>query len=314
VHHASEYERGWTGSGLQTLLDWVSSTDYGDQPIQPDVKRLVESVLETTEESVVTQEKRTALEQKAQTVDDKVRRSLADTVPVWSERAHTELRDTLNEGFTSKRWRDLSWWQLFWHVDDLSMVMTDILEKKWLPHAEKEAIWLSGRIQQAGLLEGDEAMSNFHPAEPSAHPSSTSPPGVWTAHIRLHRDQLLDKRMPSLHALAQRLVAFTLSTTSLTSALAALTYISVSGLSAYEASTVAAVGLIYSLRRQQSRWDAAREAWESEVREQGRKALKETEDAFRTIIREGGRRRGSVTETEARTKIEDARRALADVK
>jgi hypothetical protein len=113
--------------------------------------------------------------------------------------------------------------------------------------------------------------------------------------------------------LAQRLVFFSLSTTSLTSALSVLTYVSLPASSIYETCTIAAVGLIYSLRRQQRKWDAARTFWEEEVREQGRAALLETEEQLRTTVRDGGKSQVDVTAHEARKAIADAREALDNV-
>lgn len=312
VQNASEYESGWLGSGLQPLVDWLSK-DHTEDSIHPDVRRLTESLLETAEKSVSRQENENVLEQKAQTVSEDVRHSLGEAVSAWSEQAHTELRDELNKGFAGDEWRSLAWWKLFWRVDDVGMLASGILEKKWLSQAEKEAIWLSGKIQQAGLLSGD--VSGFNQREPSPNePTAVVQRDFWAAHIGRYRSRLVDTKVPSLHTLAQKLVTFSLSTSTLTSVLAALTYIGTSTTSVYEAGTVAALGLIYSLYRQQKRWDAACKTWESEVREEGRKALKDTEDAFRVVLKDGGRRTESETETEARARIQEAKEALSNVK
>ncbi|KAL1958643.1 hypothetical protein VTO42DRAFT_3986 [Malbranchea cinnamomea] len=310
VQNASEYEREWTGSGVQPLIDWLAK-DYSREPIHPDVKHLVRSLLDSAEESVLNDEKQKKLERQTRKIPEHVRHSLDQTVSTWSERAHTELRDTLNEGFMSRQWRDLAWWKLFWRVDDVSMIMTGILEKKWLPQAEKEAIWLNGKIQQAGLLDGDSA-SEFNGGKPPNEPATASD-DVYTTQVKRSRDRLIDTRVPVLHSLAQGLVAFSFSTATLTSALAALTYVSTSTTSAYEAGTVAAVGLVYSLRRQQKRWEAVRNDWESEVREEGRKALRETEDTLRVVVRDGGRHPEPVAQVEARAEIERAKSALSNV-
>lgn len=311
VKNASEYERGWTGSGVQSLIEWLSK-DYSTEPIHPDVKRLVQSLLDTAEGSVSQEEKLKLQEHEARIIPDNVRKSLDATVSTWSERAHAELRDTLQEGFMSKKWRDLAWWKLFWRVDDVSMLMTNILEKKWLPQAEKEAIWLSGKIQQAGLLD-ENASPRLNHGKSDPEESSPASDDIYSTHIARSRDRLINQRVPALHSLAQGLVAFSLSTTTLTSALAALTYVSTSTTSIYEAGTLTAVGLIYSLRRQQRRWEAARNDWESEVREEGRKTLLEAEDALRMVVKDGGRPAEPVIDSEDRGEIERAKSALSNV-
>jgi hypothetical protein len=56
-------------------------------------------------------------------------------------------------------------------------------------------------------------------------------------------------------------------------------------ISVFEASAVAALGLVYSLRRMQTTWEKAREQWQVEVREDGRKTLKVTEELVRWIVK-----------------------------
>lgn len=132
--------------------------------------------------------------------------------------------------------------------------------------------------------------------------------------ISASRSKLGSTTIPSLQALSQSLVLFSASTTGLTSAFSALLYSSATtGL--YEACTVAAVGLIYSLRRQQSKWEKARSFWEDEVRETGRTALIDTEKVLRESIRDGPvRQKEELPETRARGIVEHARKALEDAK
>ncbi|OAX83565.1 hypothetical protein ACJ72_02077 [Emergomyces africanus] len=320
VQNAMEYEKGWSGSGVQPLIDWVSASP-ADDSLDPSIKRLVGSLLDGAEESITAEENEKILAQQSKTVPEDVRLDLDGTVTTWAERAHTELRDSLNEGFSSKPWRTLAWWKLFWHVDDVGMITASILKKKWLAEAEKEVIWISGKIHQAGLLSnntnstaGIRETPEFE-ACPSAEPWSIFPPKkLWPTQIPYIRHRLTTSSVPSLHAIAQNLVFFSLSTTSLSSALSALVYLSTSSTSIYEAGTIATIGLFISLRRQQRGWDAARSTWEREVREEGRRALKDTEESLRTIIHEGRRATEAAPETDARQQIERARQALSDVK
>lgn len=62
------------------------------------------------------------------------------------------------------------------------------------------------------------------------------------------------------------------SFSALTSALGGLMYLSSFGL--YESGAVAAFGIVWSLRRLQKKWETAREYWQSEIREEGRKAVR----------------------------------------
>ena len=54
-------------------------------------------------------------------------------------------------------------------------------------------------------------------------------------------------------------------------------YISSVSTTLYEAGAVAALGIVWSLRRMQGKWETARKFWEGEVREEGRKAVRAVE-------------------------------------
>lgn len=74
----------------------------------------------------------------------------------------------------------------------------------------------------------------------------------------------------------------------------------------YEAGAIAAVGLVWSLQRLQTKWENARSTWEAQVREDGRRVLRNVEEDVREVVREGGR--GEVDELggEAREKAREA--------
>lgn len=316
VQNATEYERGWTTSGVQPLLSWLSSSQKEPEiTMDTALRNLVTSLLDGAETHTLETERHRLAEQEAASVSDEVRKDLEQRISAWAERAHTELRESLEEAFASKRWGKLAWWKLFWRVDDVGMITSETLQKKWLPQAEKEAIWMGGKFAQAGLMSGMNSKQST-PSPGSQLDDSQPRPRKWESVMQIARtrSQLTNTTVPSLQALAQELVLFSVSTTTLTSALSALMYASVSSTSLYEACTVTAIGLIYSLRRQEKKWEAARSFWEGEVREQGRGALNETETFLRTLVRDGGRRTEDVTEKEARAQIERAKQALAAVK
>lgn len=316
VQHATLFERGWNNSGVPPVVGWLANVraDNSDN-LDPSLKTLILSLLDAAEEGVVAKEAQGLQEQQADCVSEEVRADLDRSVTVWAERAHSELRSSLDAGFASKRWKGLAWWKLFWRVDDVSMITSEILERRYLHVAEREVIWTAGQFQQAGLEptaapEGDSPMSET----PDKNAPALTPASVpWPTQISTSRAHLLATTVPALQALAQRLVLFSMSTTTLTSALSALTYISLPTASVYETCTVAAVGLMYSLRRQQTKWESARTYWEEEVREEGRTALRGTEEQLQYVVREGGRPKREVRQTEAREGIEQARKAVDEL-
>jgi len=123
--------------------------------------------------------------------------------------------------------------------------------------------------------------------------------------------------VPSLHALAQRLVLQTASITGFSSIVSALLYVSFPQLSVLEASAAAALGLVWSLRRMQKLWDHGRQAWQGEIVEAGRVVLKETEQKFRLLISRGGhvekKVEGAQDRAVARAAVGEVRRVLAEV-
>lgn len=311
VQNATEYERGWNGSGVQPVADWLGSSAQAvdSQALNPALVPLVESLLNAAEEGLRVRNAKGAEDQAIGIAPQAVRSELERGVTVWAERAHSELRSALESGFASPRWRGLAWWKLFWRVDDVSMITSEILERRLLRRAEREVIWTSGKYEQAGLLA--EPRPSTEPPTEAGSAQATPPP--WPTQISDMRTKLLTTTVPSLQALAQSLVLFSVSTTTLASALSALTYISVPSASVYESGTLAAVGLIYSLRRQQKKWDVARGFWEDEVREEGRTSLRETQEIMQQIVRDGGKRIEDVSDQSARDAIDRARKALKDV-
>lgn len=316
VQHATEYERGWNGSGVQPVIDWLSASAQNTKEgaLNPALVPLIESLLDSADEGYNIQNAKAVYDQTIGVASEEVRSELESGVTDWAERAHSELRSSLEAGFASPRWRGLAWWKLFWRVDDVSMITSEILEKRFLRRAEREVIWTSGKYQQAGLLEEPSSSSSPSPESTPDTATAKSTPPPWPTQITDIRTKLLTTTVPSLQALAQSLVLFSVSTTTLTSALSALTYVSIPTASVYESCTLGAIGLIYSLRRQQKKWDVARGFWEDEVREEGRNSLLDTESQMREIVREGGKQTGNEVDSRTRDTIARARKALEDVK
>lgn len=139
----------------------------------------------------------------------------------------------------------------------------------------------------------------------------------WPLAIHFTRQKLLHTLVPSLQARAQALLAQSLTTIGATSALGVWLYIATSGTMLAESGAIAALGLVWTLRRLQKKWEGERETWEAEVREHGRVVLSEVEDVLRTVVREN--ERGVLRQSDiedwgrAREALREVKRALGDV-
>jgi hypothetical protein len=222
------------------------------------------------------------------------------------------------------------------------MISTDILNQRFLTDAEKEIIFLSGQVIEAGV------MTNLDPAaaknwaykpvdekSPKAQFGSEPPPPVirdlierhkdhlpvklgdrpWPLHITATRTYLTQETIPALQALAQKLVFQTLSTSSLASVFAALMYVSSVSTGLYESGAVAALGIVWSLRRIQGKWETARKFWEGEVREEGRKAVRGVEGVVgEVLVTSQPHLEGDPELQRAREAVERGEAALAETK
>lgn len=328
IQNSLAYEHGWFRSGLPALSKWIIQDLQPSNPIKPAMKSLISSIASDVEANV-TKEDTTQLQQLASIpTDQEAAKSIIGHLGSWAEKSHTELRDQLDEVFSSKTWHKLSWWKLFWRVDDVTMISSEILERRWLVSAEKNSIYLAGRMNQAGFPE--DAQKFVRTGIPEVTTQDTAPtaenprtdlttivrrPQPWPEHISTARTELINDIVPPLQALAQRLILQTFSTTSLSSALSALLYLSMSSISLFEASAVAAVGLTFSLRRMQKLWEGARETWQGTAREEGRRTLKGTEDIVRLIVKSRGVKKeleaeGAAERREAREAVRKVREAL----
>jgi len=296
VENAMKYESLWFKSNVPVLIDWLKqgTMTTPDGTTKPVVRRLVASVLQDTLAQIQSQEAgRLSQSLRSQTSAmsfGSLNKALAD----WAESAHAELQSELDAAFTGRRWRKLGWWKLFWRVDDVGMLSSEMVTRRFLPKAEQEAIYLAGGIEEAAR-DGDAkpplysapAVSsvdgNTSSTEPSSPPLTTPPVGTrWPVHIPFTRGYLLAETIPALQALAQKLVLQTIGTSALATSLSTLMFLSSFG--AYEAGAVGALGLVWSLGRMQKKWETARDFWEGEVREEGRKAVRAVEASVAEVL------------------------------
>jgi hypothetical protein len=330
IQNSIAYERGWYRSGLPVLSQWLVEDLQPSEPIKPAMQRLVSSILDDAETNIRKEDTARLRTLASLPTTPGTSTSIVNHLSTWAEKSHTELRDELDEAFSSPNWHKMSWWKLFWRVDDVTMLSTEILERRWLISSEKNSIYLAGRMNQAGYPEEIQQQTVISQI-PEVTTEETAPtaenprlgistdvrkPIPWPEHIATARTQLTNDIVPPLQALAQRLLLQTFSTTSLSSAASALLYVTVSSFSVFEAAAVGVLGLTFSLRRMQNLWEGARESWEGTVREEGRRTLKTTEELVRFIVRTKDREKamGGVVEEEAVVERKKAGEAVKGVR
>jgi hypothetical protein len=329
IQNSIAYERGWYRSGLPSISSWLTHDLEPSTPIKPALKKLVSSVIDDVETSITEEDTSRLQKLAALPTSQTTSASIVSHLETWAEKSHTELRDELDDAFSARNWHKLAWWKLLWRVDDVTMISSEILERRWLVSAEKSSIYLAGRMNQAGFP--DEAQHPVANSIPEVTTEETAPTAEkqrmdistevrksmpWPEHIAAARTELINDTVPPLQALAQRLILQTFSTTSLSSAASALLYVTVSSFSVFEAAAVGVLGLTISLRRMQKLWEGCRESWEGTVREEGRRTLKGTEETVRLIIRRKERENLglSAIEDEGIKERRQAREAVAKVR
>ncbi|POS79483.1 hypothetical protein DHEL01_v202135 [Diaporthe helianthi] len=337
VDRGFEYERLWFKSNLPSITAWLKSgvTTGGEGVTKDAVRESIASILSNTH-AKIQYEEALRLSSKLSTQMSTAIPALNTALAEWAEESHAELQEQLDRAFTGRRWRKLNWWKLFWRVDDVGVLSSEMLSQRFLPGAERNVIFLAGKIEGSGVF-GQDARSKTpyymptiastaKPAAAEADPTpdltpvQDSPSGTkWPAHITFTRNYLQSETVPALQALAQSLVFQSAGFSTLTTSLGALMYLSTFGAS--ESGAVAALGIMWSLRRLQKKWETAREYWQSEVREEGRKAVRAVEisvgEALDKAIRDGSKANEDALLSElrqARELVQRAEDALARLK
>lgn len=111
----------------------------------------------------------------------------------------------------------------------------------------------------------------------------------WPQTIHIARQQMLHQLVPSLHRKAQALLLASLSTIGGSSALAAWLFVASGGVALYEGGAIAALGLVWALRRLQKKWGAERATFVENTREDARRILIDVEKRLSKMVQEGGR-------------------------
>lgn len=288
-----EYQHLWHKSSIPAIKDWLKTgaTSTEDGTTKDAVRAMIGSTLRNTLAAIQEAESRRVACVFSASTGSPPMGPLNKALTEWSEKAHAELQAEMDRAFDSRRWSQLNWWKLFWRVDDVGALSSEMLSQRFLPRAERNVIYLAGQIEGTGLFGQGNGRNIYSlptllsaPA-PKAQPdkatsapvaSSKPAPGTrWPTHITFTRNYLQSETVPALQALAQKLVLQSASFSTLTSGLGALMYLSSFGLP--ESGAVVAFGIVWSLRRVQKKWEAARAYWQREVREEGRKAVRAVE-------------------------------------
>ncbi|MCJ1224657.1 hypothetical protein MMC12_001302 [Toensbergia leucococca] len=314
LENSTEYEHSWFDSGIPILSTWLTAdTKTEPSTLKPAVYRVIEYLSNNTDETILQEEAQKLNDAIAASIPQSTIQDLTSALLAWAETSHTELRDQLDIAFHTA-WSKLAWYKLIHRVDDVTTITSSILHQAWLLSAEKNLIYLCGRMSQAGFLSSSEPGSeDATQAQEKERTSGSLPPALrvrdflplptsfpdaggllgkshpWPHEIAFCRYNLALRTIPPLQALAQRLVLQTLSTTALTSALSGLIYVSTTSTSVFEAGAITAAGLVWSLRRLQRRWENTKEAWEGKVREDGRITLRSVESTVRKVLTDGGK-------------------------
>lgn len=347
IENATAYEHDWFQSGMPALSSWFAQDlEARNQAMTPVVRRLVRSVLDEAEDRIDRDAAAKSEALAAATIPEGRRRAMSKSLSRWAEDAHTELRNELEAAFRGRAWNRLSWWRLLMHLEDVDRVASAILQRMWLVQAERRVIWLAGRLEGAGFLEYQEqptpatlptsvqpqlaSLAGVISAAPSSvtiEPEAdqgdessvgTPPADPWPTEISLARHKLSMTKVPLLQGHGQDLTDSSTTAIGGSVLLSGLLHFAVDGITLFEAGAVGALGAVFSVWNLQGKWEAARKAWQDEIREEGRKALKETENRMAAIIEAGGRPTEDPEDVAARDAareaVTSARQALQQVR
>jgi len=321
-----QFSEEWEGSGVSAISEWITAANVRTSSgLKQTVEAQIDSALESTAHAIDQIQLEQTTEVKKITIADAKRAALQDAITTWSAEAHKDLQMNITTALESRSWHRTAWFRLLWRIDDVTFSAADILQRSWLHEAEQNLAFLSGRIVESGIAIADELklggveqrlleegtkkeMQTYEAvkdhkesvAELMQMPAMLSrlqeqsgvnalfdPP--WPQMITLSRATMLHTLVPNLHRRAQMLLVKTLTTIGGTSALGAWLMVASAGTAAAEAGAVAALGLVWSLRRMQTKWGARRNGFELAVRENGRRVLADVEGQLRHIVQQGGR-------------------------
>ncbi|KAK5949642.1 hypothetical protein OHC33_009239 [Knufia fluminis] len=171
---ASLYSHAWTSSGIPQIMTWFeehSTSDKASQYATSPVGRLVSALLGSAALSIGKTDMLQRQSQRVSGLDIATRTRIESAVEDFSRAAHQELQSGLASAWSSRNWRKLSWYKLFWRVDDVGLIISDLVTNTWLPKTERAVYEISGRLTQIGI-----SPVMAEPAVPETHQKTAFEP------------------------------------------------------------------------------------------------------------------------------------------
>ena len=341
LEKATTYEHNWLDSGMPVLSRWLTLASAKDSAtLSAPVKNLIASLLNNASSNIDEQIAEAAKSAELNRITENTRTRLEAAIEDFSFSAHAELQSGLATAWSSRNWRKLAWYKLFWRVDDVSLIIADLISNAWLPQTEKSVYEISGRLLQAGILpsgfkeepavvkvvaveeratgigEPVAAIGVAHggtsiiaavpsQAEVVLQQSRWDPPSLASA-ISSARQKVMSRTITELTFSAQQIVLKTLTISGLSAGLSSLAFFSITTGNIYESATVFALGTAYALRRMQGDWQTQCKALEDGLLDAGRTVLRQTEEKMKELVRDGGRVGEESVETRARREASEA--------
>ena len=341
---ATTYEHKWMESGMKDLSIWLSLASAKSAAGLPRLVRdLILSLLDAASMNLKKQEADVLALSEKNAVPENTRTSLERAITRFSSQAHAELQSSLAAAWSSRNWRKLAWYKLFWRADDISLIVTDLVNNAWLPRAEQSVYELSGRFVQAGITtsSSDEVPAEMQVIETQESkevehvPMITTPargvsmgamavnvpttgekdtviqqgqvePPSFVTKIPAMRRNYISQSVTDMTVQAQQIVFRTLTIFGASGGLSGLAYFSVTSGNVYESATIIALGTAYALRTMQGGWQSQCRRLQVELSEAGRAVLQQTEKQMRDLARHGGKREEHGSESDFRRQAADA--------
>ena len=311
IDEATIFEHKWVNSGMPALSTFISETD-NIAPLSRPVQRLILSLLNAASFSLQTYQTSSQALSSSRLASATLAK-LESSIDDFSRNAHSELQSGLASAWSSRNWRKLAWYKLFWRIDDVGLIISDLINNAWLPRTEKAVYELSGRLAQAGISPVDISSPAPDPATPLEH--TTAPLAAST--LPILEPQLSTATVSSVAIAPQPAITNPVGTSTLSfppapqplsavisrsraafisNSITNLTHtaqqllfrtLSITGLSAglsgltyvsftpsiYESGTIVAFGTAFALYRMQGGWMQATRELENGLFEEGREVV-----------------------------------------
>ena len=280
--NSREYEHDWAQSGLLQFQNTLGPVvEHRQGGLKSALENLIQDELDCTSKNIKEDEPSRSQKLSLELTRQKVTQPLNDEIGQWAARGHEELQNGIQDAVSISRWPRLSWWKLLWGTDDVGSICSEMLQRHWLARSEDGAMWLGGRgaaVGAFGVGLDDVLSSSSRQSEPAElkplksdlleDQPSAKENHRWPFSISQKRHDLESIRIPGMQLEAQKLVWRTYLLSTISSALSALVYTTMNGFNAYSAGAIAALGIAWSLRRLQKRWEHEREVFVTDIREE----------------------------------------------